>query len=344
MALTERNSMMYGSWRRVYETMLIALLQDIVYRALPGDENAPAPLTSAAKASESGGGISLLQSLISNVNSKVAPRRAFFTVPFEIGPGLRIGVKGYMIIKRQEPHRTCYVYTDGEKTQLVHGSTTMLAEDTARTVDKTEVKKAFKFGGETILFADDELKKIKYFGDPVLRIIGFKDLKLLPIWATTKHPCFIYPSEMDFVGSTRVFSALQQKMLKSKKFALCWFIPRRNAAPVLAAAVASAEKLDEDGKQLSPPGIWIMNLPFADDVRQNPETTTVSAPGSLIDLMRIVVQQLQLPKAVYDPQKYSNPGESDDDSVAKTYMHATIIVLVGRMVSMVPSHNQHGQR
>jgi ATP-dependent DNA helicase 2 subunit 1 len=239
-------------------------------------------------------------------------------VPFEIGPGLKIGVKGYMIIKRQEPTRTCYVYTDGEKTQLVHQSTSMLAEDTARTVEKVEIKKAFKFGGDTVLFSEDELKKIKSFGDPVIRIIGFKDLKLLPIWATTKHPAFIYPSETDFVGSTRVFSALQQKMLKSKKFALVWFIPRRNAAPVLAAAVASAEKLGDNGEQLSPPGIWIINLPFADDVRQDPETTVIRAPGSLIDLMRVVVQQLQLPKAVYDPQKYPNPGESlDGDDVAK---------------------------
>jgi ATP-dependent DNA helicase 2 subunit 1 len=245
---------------------------------------------------------------LSNINSKSAPRRAFFTVPFEIGPGLKIGVKGYMVIKRQEPKRTCYVWTDGEKVQLVHGSTTMLAEDTARTVEKVEVKKAFKFGGDSILFTDEELKKIKNFGEPVMRIVGFKDLKLLPIWATTKHPSFIYPSEQDFVGSIRVFSALQQNMLKKKKFALVWFQPRRNAFPILAAAVASAEKLGDNGEQVSPPGIWVRALPFADDVRQNPETTVVRAPEPLIDLMRIVVQQLQLPKAIYDPRKYPNPA------------------------------------
>lgn len=279
-----------------------------MYRALPGDENAPAPLISAAKTSESGGGISLLQSLLANIKSKAAPRRALFTVPLEIGPGLTIGVKGYMVMKRQEPARSCYVWTDGEKAQLVHGSSTMLAEDTALTVEKVEIKKAFKFGGDSILFTDEELKKIKNFGDPVIRIIGFKDLKLLPIWATTKHPSFIYPSEQDFVGSTRVFSALQQNMLKKKKFALVWFQSRRNAFPVLAAAVASAERLGDDGEQVTPPGIWIRPLPFADDLRQNPDTDIVRAPEPLIDLMRVIVQQLQLPKGIYDPQKYSNPA------------------------------------
>lgn len=184
----------------------------------------------------------------------------------------------------------------------------MLAEDTARTVEKVEIKKAFKFGGDSILLTDEELKKIKNFGDSIMRIIGFKDLKLLPIWATTKHASFIYPSEQDFVGSIRVFSALQQNMLKKKKFALVWFQPRKNTFPILAAAVASAERLGDDGEQVTPPGIWIRPLPFADDVRQTPDTDLVRAPEPLIDLMRVIVQQLMLPKAIYDPQKYSNPA------------------------------------
>ena len=53
--------------------------------------------------------------------------------------------------------------------------------------------------------------------------------------------------------------------------------------------------------------MWILPLPFADDVRQNPEMSLNVAPEPLIDRMREVVQQLQLPKAVYDPTKYPNP-------------------------------------
>jgi ATP-dependent DNA helicase 2 subunit 1 len=281
---------------------------DIVYRALPGDENAPAPLTSAAKISESGSGITLLQSLISNVNSKAAPRRALFTLPFEIGPGLKIGVKGYTTIKRQEPHRSCYIWLGGEKPQLAVGSTTKIAEDTARTVEKVEIRKAFKFGGSTVKFSEDEVKQMKMFGEPIIRIIGFKDMKLLPIWANIKPATFIYPSDTDYIGSTRVFSALYQKLLKSKKFALVWFIARRNAEPRLAAAVPSDEKYNEDGEQVSPQGLWLVHLPFADDIRKTPETELIAAPDPLIDLMRKVVQQLQLPKGKYEPSKYPNPG------------------------------------
>jgi ATP-dependent DNA helicase 2 subunit 1 len=228
-------------------------------------------------------------------------------LPFEIGPGLKIGVKGYVTIKRQEPSRSCFIWLGGEKPQLAVGSTTKMADDTARTVEAVEIRKAFKFGGETISFTEEELKKIKNFGDPGIRVIGFKDLSLLPTWASTKPATFIYPHDADYIGSTRAFSALYQKLLKSKKFALVWFIARSNAEPRLAAAVPSDEKYDEDGAQVTPQGLWLVHLPFADDLRKNPETNLIAAPDSLTDLMRKVVMQLSLPKGRYDPKKYPNP-------------------------------------
>ena len=113
---------------------------------------------------------------------------------FEIGPGLKISIKGYIIIKRQEPARSSYVYTGGERPQLAVGSSTLQAEDTARSVEKVEIRKAYKFGGETVSFTPEEIAEIKSFGDPVLRIIGFKPLSVLPIWASYRPSTFIYPS------------------------------------------------------------------------------------------------------------------------------------------------------
>lgn len=284
------------------------MFQDIVYRAIPSDPDAPAPISTAAKASSSGDGIGLLQSLLSSINSKAAPRRALFSLPFEIGPGLKISVKGYIIVKRQEPARTCYVWLNGERPQIAVGSSTQIAEDTARTVEKAEIRKAYKFGGETVSFSKEEMSAIRHFGDPVIRIIGFKPQDLLPVWANIRPPIFMYPSEADYIGSTRVFSALQQKLLKDHKMGVAWFIPRRNAAPTIAAIVPGLDRYSDDGDQETPPGLWIIPLPFADDIRQNPETTLVRSPDSLVDLMRTVVQQLQLPKAIYDPKRYPNPS------------------------------------
>lgn len=282
---------------------------DIIYSSTPADPDAPAPITKASKASVAGDGVSLLQSLLSNINSRAAPRRALFSnLPFEIGPGLKITVKGYIILKRQEPARSSYIYLSGEKPQLAIGSSTMQAEDTARTVEKVEIRKAYKFGGETVTFSPEEMSQIRNFGDPVLRIIGFKPLSMLPIWANFRPSTFIYPSEDEVIGSTRVFSALQQKLLKDQKMGVAWFIPRKNATPVLAALIPGAERQDEEGVQMMPPGLWIHPLPYADDVRSIPEQNIIRSPDSLTDAMRVVIQQLQLPKGVYDPKKYPNPS------------------------------------
>ncbi|OCK81100.1 ATP-dependent DNA helicase II subunit 1 [Lepidopterella palustris CBS 459.81] len=282
---------------------------DIIYRASPLDLDAPAQISSAAKTASSGDGITLLQSLLSSVNSKAAPRRALFNLPLEIGPGLTIGIKGYIMIKRQTAVKSCYVWVGGEKAQIAISTTTQMVDDTARAVEKTEVRKAYKFGGEAVYFTPEEMKQIREcFGEPVIRIIGFKPLSMLPIWANTRHPTFIYPSETDYIGSTRVFSALQQKLLKDKKMGIAWFIPRKNANPVIAAIVPGAERLGPGDEQIMPPGLWVIPLPFADDIRQNPETKLMKTTGELTDMMRMVIQQLQLPKASYDPARYPNPS------------------------------------
>lgn len=282
---------------------------DIIYNASPTDPEAPAPISGGVAPSLTSDGISLLTSLLSSINSKAVAKRALFSsVPFEIGPGFKISVKGYIIFKRQEPKRSCYVWLEGEKPQIATGVTTQMADDTARTIEKVEIKKAYKFGGEQITFTPEEVSSLRHFGDPGIRIIGFKSMSMLPIWASVRPSTFIYPSEDDYVGSTRVFSSLQQKLLKDQKIGVAWFVARKNATPVIAAILPGAEKLDENGAQIIPPGMWLTPLPFADDIRQNPETNLIRAPEGLIDRMREVVQQLQLPKAMYDPRKYPNPA------------------------------------
>jgi len=287
----------------------LTLPQDIVYNQNMLDPEAPAPIVSPNKSFEEGG-LSLLQSLLNSINSKAVAKRALFSsVPLELSKNLKISVKGYIIFKRQVPARSCYIWLDGETPQIVEGKSAFVAEDTARTVEKVELRKAFKFGGETITFTPDELAAIKNFGDPVIRLIGFKPLDMLPIWANLKNSTFIYPSEEDVIGSTRTFAALHQSMLKKKKFALVWYIPRKNAAPWLAALMPGAEKLGEGGEQVIPPGLWVIPLPYADDIRQKPEMNKlIRASDDLVDKMRQIMQQLQLPKAVYDPSRYPNPS------------------------------------
>ena len=256
-------------------------------------------------------GSGLLSSLLSSLRSRIVPKRALFAnLPLEMGPGLTISVKGYIVFKRQEPRKTSYIWLGGEEPQIAVGKSGKIADDTGQPVIKPEIRKAYKFGGEQISFSTDEIAGIRNFGDPVIRIVGFKasGTDSLPIWANLKGATFLYPSEEDFVGSTRVFSALQQKMLKNKRVAIAWFVARKNATPQVAAIAATVEQVDENGGHILPSGLWLIPLPFADDIRDNPEEAVVLPPDPLIDKMRQIVQQLQLPKGQYVPAKYPNPG------------------------------------
>lgn len=264
----------------------------------------------------SGDGISLLTSLTSEINSKITPRRALFSnLALELSPSLRISVKGFLLLHRQKHARSCYVYTGGEVPEIAKLSTTLQADDTAREVENWEIRKAYKFGGEQIPFTPDEITELRNFGDPVIRIIGFKPIAMLPFWANLKHSTFIYPCEDDYIGSTRVFSALYQQLLDKQKMALTWFIARKNATSTMAAMIPGPPPGAENST-LSPQGLWLIPLPYADDLRSNPETPftdsngnlTTRASDALIDKMRPIVQQLRLPGSIYDPSKYPNPA------------------------------------
>ncbi|KAH7327947.1 ku70 protein [Stachybotrys elegans] len=279
---------------------------DIIYRDTTGEAN-----LSEVRTSKSGDGLTLLNSLISNINSKQTPKRALFSnLPFEIAPGLRISVKGYNILHRQTPARTCYVWLDGDKPQIAVGETTRIAEDSARTVEKQEIRKAYKFGGEYVYFTPEEQKSLRDFGSPIIRIIGFKPRKSIPIWASVKKSTFIFPSEEDYVGSTRVFSSLWQKLIKDDKVGLAWCVVRANAQPMLAAVMPSKERSQDDsGTPYLPAGLWLYPLPFADDLREiKPPDEVTQSSDDLKTQMRTIIQQLQLPKAMYNPTKYPNPA------------------------------------
>jgi ATP-dependent DNA helicase 2 subunit 1 len=260
--------------------------------------------------SEGADGISLLSSLISDINSKqVAKRSTFSHMPFEIGPGFKITVKGYTILKKQAPARTQWVYIGGEKTKLALPKTSRVFGEQLEVASKDDIKRAYKFGGDYVMFSKDDTKEVKNFGDPCIRIIGFKPQEMLPFWASMTKSTFIYPTEEDYVGSTRVFAALWKTLLKDKKMGLAWYIARATSVPVLVAILPSDEKLDDHGGQVLPQGLWLYQLPYADDIRHPPDMPApISAPDNVVSEMRKVIQQLQLPKGEYDPFKYPNPS------------------------------------
>jgi ATP-dependent DNA helicase 2 subunit 1 len=102
------------------------------------------------------------------------------------------------------------------------------------------------------------------------------DDKVLRFWYNMRPSYFIYPSDAAVTGSTRTFASLHKKLLKNKRMGLGWLIARRNQSPVFVAIIPQEEEADKKGAQVTPPGMHCIQLPFADDIRQNPVEKTAA--------------------------------------------------------------------
>jgi ATP-dependent DNA helicase 2 subunit 1 len=56
--------------------------------------------------------------LLSMIRSKQTPRRSQFNILMDLAPGMEIGIKGFILVKRQVIQRSHYVYAQGEKSEL----------------------------------------------------------------------------------------------------------------------------------------------------------------------------------------------------------------------------------
>merc|ERR1719410_295231 len=99
--------------------------------------------------------------------------------------------------------------------------------------------------------------------------MGFKPLEKLKLYYQLKPSVFVYPDEQRCNGSTVSFAALIEAMSELKQFAVCRYIARKQSEPRFVALVAQKEIKDKSNgnKQVEPPSMNMIYLPYADDIR-----------------------------------------------------------------------------
>ncbi|CAG8465514.1 5920_t:CDS:10 [Racocetra fulgida] len=122
-------------------------------------------------------------------------------------------------------------------------------------------------------------------GDDTAQELMPEDMKL----------CFSYGGEKQYEGSRRTFAALHKKMIEKDKIAICAAKIRNGTPFTFVALKAQPEILDENGLQIQPPGMNMISLPFADDMRPVPVHAEISP-----DLNRFfnVLQDMALNKDI----------------------------------------------
>lgn len=107
-------------------------------------------------------------------------------------------------------------------------------------------------------------------------------------------------------------------MLKKGVVGLGVLVARVNSTPQLVYMLPQAEVRDEQtDNQVDPPCIWLVQIPFADDIR--PPTTEVclsTLPESGVaaddnggrNMVQLFTKLLKKLRVVYLPNQFANPG------------------------------------
>ncbi|KAG2115015.1 SPOC like C-terminal domain-containing protein [Suillus clintonianus] len=276
--------------------------------------------------------ITRIDDLLSQMRFHEVPKRAIFSIPFQIADGFVISIKGYGLVTEQKKGTYKYFVDLGDRMEVADSRTAYIDEDQQAEVDKTKIVYGMSLGaapvedvsedegegGDTVCRAVPLGKRPFYTGDeirsfrtldlePSIKLLGFKNRKELAFEDNVKHSVFIYPDELKYSGSKRTFAALLKKMIEKKKIGLVVALTRRNAAPVFCAMLPQAESGEEGGWN-EPAGFHLIPLPFADDIRAAPLEKAFRAPDEVKDAARVWIDKLCVKNGAYPPDTYPNPA------------------------------------
>ncbi|KAG1842502.1 SPOC like C-terminal domain-containing protein [Suillus subalutaceus] len=276
--------------------------------------------------------ITRIDDLLSQMRFHESPKRAIFSIPFQLADGFVISIKGYGLVTEQRKGTYKYFVDLGDRMEVANSRTVYVDEDQQAEVDKAEMVYGMALGaapaegvsddegegadtvcravplGKRPFYTADEVRSFRTLDlEPSIKLLGFKKRTELAFEDNVKHSVFIYPDELKYSGSKRTFAALLKKMIEKKKIGLVLALTRRNAAPVFCAMLPQAESCEEGGWN-EPAGFHLIPLPFADDIRAAPLETAFRAPDELKDAARVWIDKLCVKDGAYPPDSNPNPA------------------------------------
>ncbi|KAI0064929.1 Ku DNA-binding complex, Ku70 subunit [Artomyces pyxidatus] len=272
--------------------------------------------------------VTRIDDLLDQMRFHEVPKRALFSIPFELAEGFVIGVKGYGLVTEQKKGSYKYFVDLGDRMEVAESKTSYVDEVREAEVDKTNILFGMTLGatandedteqhgfgarsvrsGNRVFYTAEEVKLFRTMGlEPRIKLLGFKDRDELAFEDNIKHSTFIHPDETSYAGSKRTFSALLKTMSKKNKFGLVLAMTRSNATPMFYAMLPQREKF-EDGGWSDPAGFHLIPLPFADDIRAAPVQEGFQASKELVDAAKPIITKLALKNGTYPPDSYPNPA------------------------------------
>eukprot|EP00850_Spirogloea_muscicola_P014492 SM000104S09362 [mRNA] locus=s104:402057:407985:+ [translate_table: standard] len=264
---------------------------------------------------------SRFEDLVSQLKKRVFKKRMVRRLALTIAPGTEIALRSYAMLRPASEGR--YTWVESRTHSEVKPDTSLICADTGAILVEP-IKRMQLYGGVQVLFTPAELAEIKKVIKDDLQLLGFKSLELLKDHHNLRPPTFLYPDDLAISGSVCAFAALHQAMLDTqrvtlmpnilqdaRRFAVCCY--GKSTMPQLVALVAQEEKLEEGGAiQVQPPGMQMIYLPFADDIRMaeqyhvSQEAPVARASKEQVEKALAMIRRLELKD--FSPDQISNPS------------------------------------
>ncbi|KAM5287736.1 X-ray repair cross-complementing protein 6 [Ctenodactylus gundi] len=243
-----------------------------------------------------------LEDLLRKVRAKETRKRALCRLKFKLSKDIAFTVGIYNLVQKANKPPPVRLYR--ETNEPVRTKTRTFNVNTGSLLLPSDTKRSQIYANRKIVLEKEETEQLKCFDEPGLILIGFKPVALLKKHHYLRPSLFVYPEETLVNGSSTLFSALLVKCLEKEVIAVCRYTPRKNTSPYFVALVPQEEELDDQNIQVTPPGLQLVYLPYADDKRNVPFTAKVVANPEQIDKMKAIVQKLRFR---YRSDSFENP-------------------------------------
>ncbi|KAL9241502.1 hypothetical protein vseg_015610 [Gypsophila vaccaria] len=210
-----------------------------------------------------------LDDLKDQLRKRMFKKRRYRTFTLSIANGISIQLSAYALLRPTVPGTITWL--DSVTNLPLKSERSFICADTGALMQEAP-KQFISYRNQDIKLSVEEISQLKRITTSQLRLIGFKPLSCLKDYHNLKPSTFLFPTDEEMVGSTKVFVALHRSMLRLQRYAVAFF--GSSSHPQLVALIAQDEITSASG-QVEPPGMHMIYLPYCDDIR-NPEELHVS--------------------------------------------------------------------
>lgn len=209
--------------------------------------------------------IERLQDMKDQLRKRMFKKRRYRTYTLSIANGVSIQLSAYALLRPTVPGNISWL--DSTTNLPLKTERSLICADTGALM-KEAPKQFLTYRGQEIKFSTEEISQIKRVSLTQLCLLGFKPLSCLKDYYNLKPSTFLFPTDEEMMGSTKIFVALHRSMLRLRRFAVAYF--GNSAHPQLVALIAQDEITTARG-QVEPPGMHMIYLPYCDDIRNTEE-------------------------------------------------------------------------